>query len=55
MADQTPFPPARGDEAALFRDYNAELTRTVAGAVTTSTPQVIEDAVASAWTRFLQR
>jgi hypothetical protein len=55
MADQTPFPPARGDEATLFRDYNAELTRTLTGAVTTSTPHVIEDAVASAWTRFLQR
>jgi DNA-directed RNA polymerase specialized sigma24 family protein len=54
MADQTSYPPPRGDEAALFRDYNAELMRSVADAVGTSTPQVIEDAVACAWTRFLQ-
>jgi hypothetical protein len=54
MADKTPFPPARGDEAALFRDFNAELTRTVAGTVGTSSPDVIEDAVAQAWTRFMQ-
>ena len=54
MPEQTPFPPARGDEAALFRDVNAELMRTVAGTVGTSSPDVIEDAVAHAWTRFMQ-
>jgi DNA-directed RNA polymerase specialized sigma24 family protein len=54
MADNTPFPPARGDETALFRDFNAELMRTVAGAVGTSSPHVVEDAVAHAWTRFMQ-
>jgi DNA-directed RNA polymerase specialized sigma24 family protein len=54
MADQTPFPPARGDEAALFRDFNAELMRTAAGVVRASSPQVIEDAVGHAWARFMQ-
>ena len=51
----TPAPPARGDEAELFRAYNHELIRSVAGSVRVSSPQVIEDACASAWARFLER
>ena len=55
MADQDPRPPARGDEAELFRAYNHELARSVAGSVSTSTPQVIEDACAFAWAQFMER
>src|ERR1700710_2009220 len=44
----------RGDEAELFRTYNDELMRTVSGAVRDSTPQVVEDACAFAWAKFLE-
>src|SRR5919202_3848100 len=54
MADQHRYPPARGDEAELFRDYNDELMRTVARTVGWSTPQVIEDACSFAWMKFMQ-
>src|SRR4051812_44491223 len=54
MADSDQFPPARGDEAELFRQYNAALMRTVAGAVFTTTPDTVEDACAFAWTEFLR-
>src|SRR3954452_21783792 len=54
MADHDSRPPARGDEAELFRAYNHELLRSVAGSVHVSTPQVIEDACAFAWAKFLE-
>ena len=54
MDDRDRFPPARGDEAQLFREYNDELLRTVAKAVGPSTPQLIEDACSFAWAKFLQ-
>jgi DNA-directed RNA polymerase specialized sigma24 family protein len=54
MADQDPGPRARGDEAELFRAYNEELSRSVAQAVFATTPQVIEDACAFAWAKFME-
>jgi DNA-directed RNA polymerase specialized sigma24 family protein len=54
MVDHERRPPSRGDEAALFRAYNDELMRTVAGSVHDSSPQVIEDACAFAWAKFLE-
>src|SRR5215203_5630793 len=54
MADQHRYPPAQGDEAELFRDFNDKLMGTVGAAVSWSTPQVIEDACAFAWAKFMQ-
>src|SRR4051794_6703209 len=54
MDDRHRLPPARGDEAELFCDYNDELMRIVGQAVGYSTPQVIEDACSFAWAQFLQ-
>jgi hypothetical protein len=46
MADQrTPH----GDEAELFRTYNATLMRDVARSVTVVDPGVVEDACSFAW------
>ena len=50
--DDRPFPPARGDEAELFRTFNPELQRRVAGLVRVSSPHVIEDACAFAWAQW---
>jgi RNA polymerase sigma factor (sigma-70 family) len=47
-----PAPP-RGDEAALFEEFNAKLTALVARKVNTS-PDIIDDAVAFAWAQFLR-
>jgi DNA-directed RNA polymerase specialized sigma24 family protein len=54
MADRSRYPPPHGDEADLFRAYNDELMRTVSGVVRSSSPEVIEDACAYAWAKFLQ-
>ena len=54
MDDRDRYPPARGDEAELFRLYNDELMRTVSHAVGYSTPQIVEDACSFAWAKFLQ-
>jgi DNA-directed RNA polymerase specialized sigma24 family protein len=54
MADSDGFPPARGDEADLFREFNDELRRHINGAVFDTTPQNIEDACAFAWAEFLR-
>src|SRR3954470_17432152 len=54
MADPNQFPPARGDEAELFRQFNADLMRVVTGAVWVTTPNTIEDACAFAWAEFLK-
>src|SRR5262245_25060988 len=54
MADQDSRPAAHGDEAELFRSFNDELTRTLARSTRTSSPQVIEDACAFAWARFME-
>jgi DNA-directed RNA polymerase specialized sigma24 family protein len=54
MDDRDRCPPARGDEAELFRLYNDELMRTVSHAVGYSTPQIVEDACSFAWAKFLQ-
>jgi DNA-directed RNA polymerase specialized sigma24 family protein len=54
MADRDPRPPARGDEAELFRAFNPDLVQQVAGSVRVSTPQVIEDACAFAWAQFIE-
>jgi DNA-directed RNA polymerase specialized sigma24 family protein len=51
MADQrTPH----GDEAELFRTYNATLLRDVARSVTLADRGVVEDACAFAWMQFMQ-
>jgi DNA-directed RNA polymerase specialized sigma24 family protein len=55
MADSDGFPPACGDEAELFREFNDELMLHVNGAVFDTTPQNIEDACAFAWMQFLRR
>src|SRR4051812_4461475 len=55
MADRDSHPQARGDEAELFRAFNDELVRSVAGSVRASSPHVIEDACAFAWAKFLER
>ena len=55
MPDSADFPPARGDEADLFRAFHATLMRSVARSVGTSSPQVVEDACAFAWAAFLER
>jgi len=54
MADPDGFPPARGDEADLFREFNGELVNLIQHAVFDTTPQTIEDACAFAWTEFLE-
>jgi DNA-binding transcriptional MerR regulator len=55
MADSTPCPPAHGDEAQLFRDYNDDLMRSIARSVRYARPHTVEDACAFAWTKFLQK
>jgi DNA-directed RNA polymerase specialized sigma24 family protein len=55
MADPHPFPPARGDEAELFRDFNDRLIRAVARSAYCTTPHTVEDACAFAWTEFMRR
>jgi hypothetical protein len=54
MADRDSRPPARGDEAELFRAFNDHLVRELARAVRVLSPQVIEDACAYAWAQFLE-
>src|SRR4051812_49197227 len=54
MADTRDLPPARGDEAELFRAYSDELLRTVARGVTTQSTQTIEDACSFAWAKFME-
>src|SRR3954469_6713224 len=54
MADTRDLPPARGDEAQLFRAYSDELLRTLARGVTTQSTQTIEDACAFAWAKFME-
>jgi DNA-directed RNA polymerase specialized sigma24 family protein len=54
MADQTTFPEPHGDEAELFRSFNDELMRTVAGSVFKSSPEIVEDACAFAWAKFME-
>jgi DNA-directed RNA polymerase specialized sigma24 family protein len=54
MADSDGFPPARGDEADLFRGFNDDLMRAVQRDVRDSTPQTIEDACAFAWMKFMK-
>jgi DNA-directed RNA polymerase specialized sigma24 family protein len=55
MADPHPLPPARGDEAELFRDFNGRLIRAVARSAYCTTPHTVEDACAFAWTEFMRR
>src|SRR4051794_5521242 len=54
MPNQREIPPTRGDEAELFRSYNAELVRRVAGRVRTRDAHTVEDACSFAWTMFMQ-
>jgi DNA-directed RNA polymerase specialized sigma24 family protein len=54
MADRHPRPPARGDEAELFRAFNDELLQSVAQSSWTTTHDVIEDACAFAWAQFIE-
>lgn len=54
MADSSAPTPPRGDEARLFREFNDDLMRLVAGNVRTSSPQTVEDACAFAWTQFME-
>ena len=54
MAASDRYPPARGDEAELFRDFNDELMRLIGHAVHHCTPQIIEDACSFAWAEFLR-
>jgi RNA polymerase sigma factor (sigma-70 family) len=55
MADRDSRPPARGDDAELFRAFNHELVQSVARSARVSSPQVIEDACAFAWAQFMER
>src|SRR3954451_3783916 len=54
MATDDSRPGPRGDEAALFREFNDELVRLVSHAVGTTASQTIEDACSFAWAQFLQ-
>ena len=54
MADSKQAPPARGDEADLFRRFNRQLMVQVERAVTTSASNTLEDACAHAWVQFMQ-
>jgi RNA polymerase sigma factor (sigma-70 family) len=54
MADPDSRPPARGDEAELFRAFNHELVQSVARSVRGSSPHVIEDACSYAWAQFME-
>lgn len=53
MASGEPPPEPRGDEAALFREFNDELLRLIRRSVRT-TPEITEDACAFAWAQFLR-
>jgi DNA-directed RNA polymerase specialized sigma24 family protein len=55
MSDSHAFPPARGDEAELFRSFNDRLMAAVARVTRASTPHTVEDACAFAWTEFMRR
>jgi DNA-directed RNA polymerase specialized sigma24 family protein len=54
MADRDPRPPAHGDEAELFRAFNHKLLQEVPQSVRVPTPQVVEDACAYAWAKFME-
>ena len=54
MADHDLLPAPRGDEAALFREYNDELMQVISRNVRTSTPDIVEDACAFAWAQFME-
>lgn len=54
MAHSSAPPPPRGDEAQLFREFNDDLMRLLAGNVRSSSPQTVEDACAFAWTKFME-
>jgi RNA polymerase sigma factor (sigma-70 family) len=45
-------PPQRGDEAELFQRYQARLRRSTRLAINT-TPEIVDDACAYAWMRFI--
>jgi len=53
MVDQDRRPEPRGDEGELFREFNDQLMRAISRNVRVSSPQVVEDACALAWSRFL--
>src|SRR3954451_15418499 len=53
MADQRTAPAPRGDEAELFRTYNATLMQDVARSVIVVDPAVVEDACSFAWAQFM--
>src|SRR3954447_347481 len=55
MADSRHLPQPRGDEANLFRSYNAVLMHAIAGTVHPSTEHTVEDACAFAWAKFLEK
>src|SRR4051812_37358573 len=55
MADPHRFPPVRGDETELFRDFNDRLMRAVTRSARCTTPHTVEDACAFAWTEFVRR
>jgi RNA polymerase sigma factor (sigma-70 family) len=54
MADSTGYPAAHSDEGQLFRDFNDALLRKITRAVVYARPELVEDACAYAWTKFLQ-
>src|SRR5215203_1503942 len=54
MAEPREAPPARGDEAELFRAYNNDLMRALARSIHTTSPQTIEDASSFAWAKFME-
>ena len=55
MADLHEAPPARGDEADLFRCFDRKLVRYVSGVVKVTASDTLEDACAHAWMQFMQR
>jgi DNA-directed RNA polymerase specialized sigma24 family protein len=54
MADPELFPPPRGDESELFREFNPRLVAYISDIVWFTTPHTVEDACAHAWAQFMR-
>jgi len=54
MTGEPPFPPQRGDEAALHQKYDKRLRRITTLSVNT-TPDIVDDACNFAWMQFIEK
>jgi DNA-directed RNA polymerase specialized sigma24 family protein len=54
MSDSERFPPARGDESELFREFNPRLVSYISDIVWFTTPHTVEDACGHAWAQFMR-